>query len=190
LPGCEVSFAIAATFDIDTPLFGLTHLVEPDHPRRHALRQPGGTSAGGGTLARRLASRAGSVAGVEVLSSRVLLHPVDFERSRRFYADTLGLPIFREFGEGVITGVVFFLGIGFLELSGHADAPAGPNVALWLQVRDVRATHETLCAAGAPIVTPPARQPWGLVEMWIEDPDGVRIAVIEVPEDHPLRRRL
>jgi hypothetical protein len=24
--------------------------------------------------------------------------------------------------------------------------------------------------------------------MWIEDPDGVRIVLIEVPADHPLRR--
>jgi hypothetical protein len=24
--------------------------------------------------------------------------------------------------------------------------------------------------------------------MWIEDPDGVRIVLVEVPEDHPLRR--
>jgi hypothetical protein len=25
--------------------------------------------------------------------------------------------------------------------------------------------------------------------MWIADPDGVRICLVEVPEDHPLRRR-
>jgi hypothetical protein len=25
--------------------------------------------------------------------------------------------------------------------------------------------------------------------MWIEDPDGIKIAVIEIPEDHPLRGR-
>jgi hypothetical protein len=24
--------------------------------------------------------------------------------------------------------------------------------------------------------------------MWIEDPDGVRIVLVEVPEEHPLRR--
>jgi hypothetical protein len=24
--------------------------------------------------------------------------------------------------------------------------------------------------------------------MWIEDPDGIRIVVVEVPADHPLRR--
>jgi hypothetical protein len=28
-----------------------------------------------------------------------------------------------------------------------------------------------------------------LPEMWIADPDGVRICVVEVPEEHPLRRR-
>jgi hypothetical protein len=26
------------------------------------------------------------------------------------------------------------------------------------------------------------------VELWIEDPDGIRIVLVEVPEDHPLRR--
>jgi hypothetical protein len=28
----------------------------------------------------------------------------------------------------------------------------------------------------------------GLLEMWIADPDGVRICVVEVPAEHPLRR--
>ena len=36
---------------------------------------------------------------------------------------------------------------------------------------------------------PPQREPWGLVEMCVRDPDGVRIAVVEVPDDHPLRYR-
>jgi predicted enzyme related to lactoylglutathione lyase len=122
---------------------------------------------------------------MEVLSSRVLLHPVDRERSQAFYRDTLGLAVYREF-EG---GIVFFLGGGFLEVSGRSEAPAGPNVALWLQVRDVDAAHEELAAAGVPILREPVTEPWGLREMWIADPDGVRIAVIEVPADHPLRRR-
>jgi len=29
-----------------------------------------------------------------------------------------------------------------------------------------------------------------LRELWIADPDGLRIAVIQVPDDHPLRRRI
>jgi len=60
---------------------------------------------------------------MDVLSSRVLLHPTDPERSRVFYRDTLGLAIYREFGSGPERGTVFFLGGGFLELSGHAAAP-------------------------------------------------------------------
>jgi hypothetical protein len=34
----------------------------------------------------------------------------------------------------------------------------------------------------------PVQEPWGLVEMWIEDPDGVPIVLVEIPEGHPLRR--
>ena len=55
---------------------------------------------------------------MEVLSSRVLLSPLDFERSRRWYTDVLGLRIYREYGAGgEVTGVVLFLGGGFLELN-------------------------------------------------------------------------
>jgi hypothetical protein len=41
---------------------------------------------------------------------------------------------------------------------------------------------------GVPILRRPVSEPWGLTEMWIEDPDGVRIVLVEVPSDHPLRR--
>ena len=126
---------------------------------------------------------------MEVLSSRVLLHPTDLERSRAFYRDALGLAIYREFGGGADRGTVFFLGGGFLELSGRSDTPPAPGLELWLQVRDLAATHRVLGARGVQVLAPPARMPWGLEEMWIADPDGVRICLVEVPEDHPLRRR-
>ena len=126
---------------------------------------------------------------MEVLSSRVLLRPTDLPRSRRFYADTLGLAVYREFGEGDERGTVFFAGGGFIEVSGHSGEPASPAVQLWLQVRSVDETAAELAAAGVEILREPRTEPWGLREMWIADPDGVRIAVIEIPEDHPLRRR-
>ena len=34
-----------------------------------------------------------------------------------------------------------------------------------------------------PIIREPAAEPWGLTEMWIEDPDGIRIVLAEVPAD-------
>jgi predicted enzyme related to lactoylglutathione lyase len=124
---------------------------------------------------------------MDVLSSRILLQPTDPARSQAFYGDVLGLAVYRQFGSAERPGIVFFLGNGLLEVSGRsAEPPAG--LSLWLQVRDVAAEHRRLAAAGVTITQPPRREPWGLVEMWIEDPDGVRIALVEVPEDHPLRR--
>jgi predicted enzyme related to lactoylglutathione lyase len=125
---------------------------------------------------------------VEVLSSRILVRPGDLGLSRRFYRDVLGLAVYREFGPPEDPGVVFFLGSGLLEVSGRADEPVGRSVAIWLQVRDVHAEHDRLAAAGVRILRAPAVEPWGLTEMWIEDPDGLRIALVEVPAGHPLRR--
>lgn len=126
---------------------------------------------------------------MEVLNSRMLIHPSDPERSRAFYRDVLGLAIYREFGSGAGRGTVFFVGGGLLEVVGRSEGPYAPGFGLWLQVRDVEATHRELAARGVTIRREPQREPWGLVEMWIADPDDVRICVVEVPEDHPLRRR-
>ncbi|MGW1782366.1 VOC family protein [Streptomyces sp. NPDC002143] len=126
---------------------------------------------------------------VHVLSSRTLLRPTDPERSRAFYGEQLGLAVYREFGTGSQRGVVYFLGGGFLELSGRADTPPDPAVRLWLQVADATAAHEELLAKGVEIVRPPVKEPWGLVEMWIADPDGTPIVLVEVPADHPIRFR-
>ena len=116
------------------------------------------------------------------------MRPSDLDRSRRFYRDVLGLAIYREFGPPDNPGVVFFLGPGLLEVSGHTADPAGHSVRIWIQVRDVHAEHARLAAAGVPIVRGPVTEPWGLTEMWIQDPDGIQIVLVEVPADHPLRR--
>ncbi|MFJ2241577.1 VOC family protein [Streptomyces sp. NPDC087859] len=126
---------------------------------------------------------------VHVLSGRTLLHPTDPERSRAFYGEQLGLGVYREFGTGPERGTVYFLGGGFLELSGRSETPPSPAVQLWMQVADVTAAHEELVAKGVEIVRPPVKEPWGLIEMWIADPDGCRIVLVEVPEDHPIRFR-
>ncbi|MFF8012328.1 VOC family protein [Streptomyces sp. NPDC007929] len=126
---------------------------------------------------------------VHVLSSRILLRPTDPERSRTFYGERLGLAVYREFGTGPERGTVFFLGGGFLEVSGRSETPPAPEVRLWLQVADVAAAEEELRAKGVDIVRPPVKEPWGLVEMWIADPDGTPIVLVEVPADHPMRYR-
>ncbi|MET9031782.1 VOC family protein [Streptomyces mirabilis] len=126
---------------------------------------------------------------VHVLSSRILLRPTDPERSRAFYGERLGLAVHREFGTGPERGTVYFLGGGFLEVSGRSETPPSPALRLWLQVADADAAYEELSAAGVHIVRPPVKEPWGLIEMWIADPDGVEIVLVEIPADHPLRYR-
>ncbi|RVU15375.1 VOC family protein [Streptomyces antnestii] len=126
---------------------------------------------------------------VHVLSSRTLLRPTDPERSRAFYGEALGLAVYREFGTGPERGTVYFLGGGFLEVSGRSETPPSPGLQLWLQVEDAAAAHEELAARGVEVLRPPVKEPWGLIEFWIADPDGVHIVVVEVPDDHPLRYR-
>ena len=125
---------------------------------------------------------------MDVLASRLLLCPTDPERSRHFYGEVLGLQVAREFGPLDDPGIVYFAGGGFIEVSGRAAAPPTGGMRIWLQVRDLAAEHERLRAAGASITRAPQLEPWGLVEMWIEDPDGIPIVLIEVPPEHPLRR--
>ncbi|MQA11044.1 MAG: VOC family protein [Pseudonocardiaceae bacterium] len=120
---------------------------------------------------------------MEALNSRILLRPTDPEAATAFYRDTLGLAIYREFPGGT----VFFLGQGFLEVAGLGSAGPSPDMALWIQVRDLAAAHDELRGKGVWIEREPKQEPWGLHEMWINDPDGVRIVLVEIPADHPLR---
>lgn len=120
---------------------------------------------------------------MEVLNSRLIVRPRDHARSLTFYRDVLGLAISREFPGGT----VFFLGQGFLELSGTAEQGPSPDQVLWLQVRDVRAEFARLRDQGVTVLSEPTRQPWGLDEAWIADPDGMHLALVEVPSDHPIR---
>jgi predicted enzyme related to lactoylglutathione lyase len=98
---------------------------------------------------------------MEVLSSRVLVRSTDFERSFRFYTEGLGLHVYREWSSGSTRGVVFFLGGGFLELSGSSRTGASESVGLWLQVRDVDGVGHELEEAGVDIVELSTDKPWG-----------------------------
>jgi catechol 2,3-dioxygenase-like lactoylglutathione lyase family enzyme len=113
----------------------------------------------------------------------------DLERSLRFYEDTLSLAVYREWGEGKTRGVVSFLGGGLLEVSSTPPEPPSDAVRLFLQVRDLPAVRERLAERGVPIEEEPEVKPWGLFEMVARDPDGLALVFVEVPPEHPLRRR-
>ena len=125
---------------------------------------------------------------MEILSSRFLLHPRDFDRSLTFYRDVLGLHPMREFGAGKSRGVVFFLGGGYLEITEEREEPVARSTELWLQVRDVDQAERELRACAVPILESAVEKPWGLIELRASDPDGLVLILVEVPAAHPLRR--
>jgi catechol 2,3-dioxygenase-like lactoylglutathione lyase family enzyme len=137
---------------------------------------------------------------MDVLTSRTIIRATDLDRSLSFYRDGLGLAVAREFGEGSQRGVAFFAGGGLIEVVGPHRRPVTPDrhdrpglsadgpVALWLQVRSLERAVAEVTGRGVALVRAPVLEPWGLVEAWVDDPDGLRIHLVEVPADHPLRR--
>jgi len=120
---------------------------------------------------------------MEILASRILLRPRNYERSLRFYRDELGLAIAREYPGGT----VFYAGQSLIEVAGHGE-PHTFSGALWLQVRDVYAVEEQLRERGVTITREARQEMWGLHEMHVADPDGVTLIFVQIPESHPLRR--
>jgi catechol 2,3-dioxygenase-like lactoylglutathione lyase family enzyme len=120
---------------------------------------------------------------MEILASRVLLRPADYDRALGFYRDDLGLAIAREYPGGT----VFYAGQSLIELAGHGE-PTTFSGALWLQVRDVYATQKELEGRGVPVSRAARQEFWGLHEMQVRDPDGVTLIFVQIPAEHPLRR--
>ncbi|MGY4101001.1 VOC family protein [Nocardia sp. R16R-3T] len=123
---------------------------------------------------------------MDILSSRVVLRPADYPTALAFYRDGLGLAIAREYPGGT----VFFAGQSLIEVAAHGGSGKSTTFegALWLQVRDISDTAAELALKGIRIERQPVREPWGLIEMWVRDPDGVPIVLVEVPAEHPIRR--
>src|ERR1700758_3624888 len=124
---------------------------------------------------------------MEILASRMLFRPADYQQSLSFYRDKIGLAIARDYGGGT----VFFAGQSLLELAGYGspDHSRGPFPGpLGLQGRDVAAFHAELGGRGVAIAREACREPLGLREMHVTEPDGIRLIFVEVPENHPLRR--
>ena len=124
---------------------------------------------------------------MEILASRMLFRPVDYQRSLSFYRDQIGLAIFRDYG----AGTVFYAGQSLIELADHGapEHSTGPFPgALWLQVRDVVSTQAELESRGVAIAREARQEPWGLHEMHVVDPDGVLLIFVQIPPEHLLSR--
>ena len=124
---------------------------------------------------------------MEILASRMLFRPADYQRSLAFYRDGIGLAIAREYG----AGTVFYAGQSLIELAGHGTPTAGAPFPARCGFRSATSTpreEELQRPRRGDRTRGPAQEPWGLHEMHVTDPDGVPLIFVQVPEDHPLRR--
>lgn len=123
---------------------------------------------------------------MEILASRMLLRPADYQQSLTFYRDRIGLAIAREYSGGTV----------FSRGSRCWNWPVTAPRTTWRPVsrRAVAAGprprgHPGRAARARVAIAREARQePWGLHEMHVVDPDGITLIFIQIPADHPLRR--
>ncbi len=109
---------------------------------------------------------------------RVILVPADYERSRAFYLDAVGLTVDREFpdGDGMLLRVADRV---HLELLRSAFGPSSPGARLAFQVASIDACHARLQGAGV-ACSAPERQPWGDTTFTVADPDGNALTFFQV----------
>jgi catechol 2,3-dioxygenase-like lactoylglutathione lyase family enzyme len=128
---------------------------------------------------------------MEIGTFTVLRHTVNFEVMTRFYGDTLGMRTVEEWDRPDSRGAVFApqgattsATIEVLELGDVCVPGVAPvNVVLTFFVENARAAHDHLRSTGLTIARDLEDTPWGHRSFGIDDPDGLRIWIVEVLED-------
>jgi lactoylglutathione lyase len=121
----------------------------------------------------------------------VVLIVDDLDRSVRFYADVLGLPLghrsgpYAQFATGVTRLSLYERGAmaSTIGVDGLGPAPReAPGFELGFKVADVDAAYAELVEVGAEPVTPPRDRHWGQRTAYVRDPDGHLIELVDAPE--------
>jgi catechol 2,3-dioxygenase-like lactoylglutathione lyase family enzyme len=100
----------------------------------------------------------------------------DLERSLAFYESRLGFV--REFVyEGFYAGVTRDGAVIHLKCAPKVPADRqhrreGEHLDAYLIVHGIRDLHREFMRRGAPIVKPLEERPWGMLDFYVEDPDG------------------
>jgi uncharacterized glyoxalase superfamily protein PhnB len=133
---------------------------------------------------------------MEIGTFTVLRHTINFKSMKQFYGDALGMTTVEEWDRSDSRGAVFSprgattnATIEVLELGDVCVPGVAPvNVVLTFFVDDVHAAHDQLRGAGITITRDVEDTPWGHRSFGIDDPDGLRIWIIEVLEGDERRR--
>ena len=113
-----------------------------------------------------------------ILDSRCALAVRDLKESTQFYMDVLGFQ--RDFGDGsdgwsFLSRDNFKVRLGECPDEKPASALGNHSYFVYLTVEGLDQLHQELSARGAPVVSAPENQPWGMREFSIRTPDGHRI---------------
>jgi predicted enzyme related to lactoylglutathione lyase len=121
---------------------------------------------------------------------RLVVEAADHDAAVAFYRDVLGTPeeLFVDSGEGARV-TILDMGRATLEISTPEQVDlidrvevgrrVSPRLRVALEVTDAEATTRDLAAAGATVVAPPTRTPWGSLNARLEAPAGLQITVFQ-----------
>jgi uncharacterized glyoxalase superfamily protein PhnB len=112
-----------------------------------------------------------------IVDSRCVLAVRNLQESTRFYTEVLGFqrdPIEAE-GWSFLTRDSFKVRLGECPNEKPASELGDHSYIVYLTVEGLDQLHQELSARGAPVISEPEDQPWGLREFSIRTPDGHRI---------------
>ncbi|MFC8921894.1 VOC family protein [Cellulosimicrobium sp. NPDC057127] len=121
---------------------------------------------------------------------RLVVEAEDYDAALAFYRDVLGLPQRAAYAQGDDERVAILdVGHATLEIANPAhkraidDVEVGRQVAGHLRVAfevdDAAATTDRLVDAGAELVAPPTRTPWGSLNSRLDAPAGLHVTLFQ-----------
>jgi uncharacterized glyoxalase superfamily protein PhnB len=124
---------------------------------------------------------------MELRTLTVVRHTEHFNAMSRFYGELLGMSIVEAWDRPDGRGAVFApddsacgVHIEVLDMLGATVTGSSPaNIVLSLFVADVQAVHDEVMRNGAMVARGLEDTPWGHRSFGLDDPDGLRIWIVE-----------
>ncbi|WP_233624986.1 VOC family protein [Actinoplanes sp. ATCC 53533] len=125
-----------------------------------------------------------------VLQMRLVVEAGDYEDAVRFYRDVLGAAEeFQLHGDGDERVTILDVGRATLEISSPEQVDmidrvevgrrVSPRLRVAFEVTDAQQVTDHLVEAGADLLAPPTRTPWGSLNSRLDAPGGLQVTVFE-----------